>query len=272
MEKNFVHLHLHTEFSLLDGACRIKEVVKKAKSLNMPAIAMTDHGNMYGAVNFHDECVKQGIKPILGCEFYVCDDLNNKSDRKYAHLILLVKNEIGYKNISKLNTIAFTQGFYYKPRIDYNTLEKYTEGLICLSACIAGDIPQYLLNGFDEEAYKLATRLKNMFGEGDFYIELQNHYLKDEIVVLPKLIKLARDLGFEGMLVLSPKELPIVHQFFSPTDEEVAWANEMVELAEEAVREGNGVAVKDNKFIGPPMVKMARNILAKNNLITWKKS
>ncbi len=195
MDKNFVHLHLHTEFSLLDGACRIKNVVKKAKELNMPAIAMTDHGNMFGAVAFFEECKKQGIKAIIGCEFYVCDDLHNKSDRKYAHLILIAKNEIGYKNLSKLNTIAFTEGFYYKPRIDYNTLEKYAEGLICLSACIAGDIPQSLLNGFNEDAYLLANRLKDMFSDGDFYIELQNHFLKDEIVVLPKLMKLAKDIG-----------------------------------------------------------------------------
>ena len=196
MDKNFVHLHLHTEFSLLDGACRIKDVVKKAKELNMTALAMTDHGNMFGAVAFFEECKKKDIKPIIGCEFYVCDDLHNKSDRKYAHLILLAKNDIGYKNLSMLNTIAYTEGFYYKPRIDYNTLEKYTDGLVCLSACIAGDIPQYFINGFDEEAYKLATRLKNMFKD-DFYIELQNHFLKDEIVVLPKLIKLASDLNIK---------------------------------------------------------------------------
>ena len=199
MENNFVHLHLHTEFSLLDGACRIKDIVKRAKELDMTALAITDHGNMFGAVAFFEECKKKGIKPIIGCEFYVCDDLHNKSDRKYAHLILLAKNEIGYKNLSMLNTIAYTEGFYYKPRIDYKTLEKYSEGVICLSACIAGDIPQYFLNGFDEEAYKLANRLKNMFAEGDFYIELQNHFLKDEIVVLPKLMKLASDIGVKAV-------------------------------------------------------------------------
>lgn len=194
---NFVHLHLHTEFSLLDGAAKIDKVVHKAKELGMPAIAMTDHGNMYGAISFYDKCVEEGIKPIFGCEFYVVDDINNKSQRGYAHLILLVKNEIGYKNISKLNTIAFEEGYYYKPRIDYNILEKYSEGLICLSACIIGDIPNYFLKGMDDEAYKLANRLKNMFAPGDFYIELMDHNIPQEKAVLPKLIKLAKDLNIK---------------------------------------------------------------------------
>lgn len=195
MKNNFVHLHLHTEFSLLDGAARIDNVVQRAKDYGMPAIAMTDHGNMFGAITFFDKCQEVGVKPIFGCEFYLCNDLTNKNSREYAHLILLVKNEIGYKNISKLNSIAFCEGFYYKPRIDYNTLEKYSEGLICLSACIAGDIPQYLLKGMDDEAYKLGLRLKNMFAEGDFYIEVQDHFLKEEKFVLPKLYELAKKLG-----------------------------------------------------------------------------
>lgn len=206
MDKNFVHLHLHTEYSLLDGACRIKKVVKRAKELGMPALAMTDHGNMFGAIKFFDACVdldkkyfeEKGVpivKPIFGCEFYLCSNLENKESREYAHLILLVKNEVGYKNISMLNTIAYEKGFYYKPRIDYDTLKKYSEGLICLSGCLAGDIPQLLLKGFEEEAYKLGLRLKNMFADGDFYIELQNHFLQDEIVNLPKLKELAKKLG-----------------------------------------------------------------------------
>ena len=196
-ENNFVHLHLHTEFSLLDGAAKIDRVVHKAKELGMPAIAMTDHGNMYGAISFYDKCVEEGIKPIFGCEFYIVDDIYNKSARTYAHLILLVKNEIGYKNISKLNSIAFLDGYYYKPRIDYHLLEKYSEGLICLSACIVGDIPNYFLKGMDDEAYKLAERLKNMFAPGDFYIELMDHNLPQEKAVLPKLIKLAKDLDIK---------------------------------------------------------------------------
>ena len=206
MDKNFVHLHLHTEYSLLDGACRIKDVVNKAKQLNMPALAMTDHGNMFGAINFFDACVSLDedyykehghpiVKPIFGCEFYLCNDLTNKENREYAHLILLVKDEVGYRNISMLNTIAFRDGFYYKPRIDYKTLAKYSKGLICLSGCLAGDIPKFLLKGFDEEAFKLGLELKKMFDDGDFYIELQNHYLQDDVVVLPKLKELAKKLN-----------------------------------------------------------------------------
>ena len=193
--EKFVHLHLHTEYSLLDGAARIKKVVKKAKELGMPAIAMTDHGNMFGANRFFEACESNGIKPIFGCEFYLCNDMTDKSDRGYAHLILLVKNEEGYKNISKLNTIAYTEGYYYKPRIDYKTLKQYAKGLICLSACIVGDIPSLLLRGLDDEAYKLGLELKEMFDDGDFYIEVQDHFLPEEKKVLPKLYEIAKKLN-----------------------------------------------------------------------------
>ena len=191
-EKPFVHLHVHTEYSLLDGAARIKKVVKMAKKHNMPALAITDHGNMYGSVAFFDECEKEGIKAIFGCEFYVADDLNVKQGKtKLDHLILLVKNEQGYKNISMLNTIAFRDGFYYKPRIDYPTLEKYSEGLVCLSACVGGTIPQLILNGMYEKAEEQVVWFKRVFGE-DFYIELQNHDLQDELTVYPKLKEYAK--------------------------------------------------------------------------------
>ena len=212
MDKQFIHLHLHTEYSLLDGATRIPSIVKKCMDEDIPAVAMTDHGNMYAACTFFDECnaqydeykkqcSKKGIPPtkkpvklIIGCEFYVCDDITVKSEKR-AHLILLAKNDIGYKNLSKLNAIAFRDGFYYKPRIDYNVLSQYSEGIICLSACIAGDIPQLLLHDLDEEAEKLALRLKNMFAEDDFYIEVQNHHIPDELYVLPKLFDLAKKIG-----------------------------------------------------------------------------
>ncbi len=206
-EKNFVHLHLHSEYSLLDGATRIDTLVKRAKELGMRAVAVTDHGNMYGAVTFFDACVsldeayykehgKPIVKPILGCEFYVCNDHTKKEGReKLNHLVLLVKNEQGYKNISKLNAIAFRDGFYFKPRIDYKLLAQYSEGLVCLSACIAGTVPQYLLNNEDDEAEKNALLLKNMFAEGDFYIEVQDHGLKEEKYVLPKLYALAKKIG-----------------------------------------------------------------------------
>ncbi|MBQ7307601.1 MAG: DNA polymerase III subunit alpha [Clostridia bacterium] len=214
MDKKFVHLHLHTEYSLLDGATRISSLVKKCMDEDIPAVAMTDHGNMYAACTFYDECKsqyddylkdceKKGIEPtkdklklIIGCEFYICDDITIKTGRsKYSHLILLAKNETGYKNLSKLNAIAYRDGFYYKPRIDYNTLSKYSEGVICLSACIAGDIPALLLEGRDEEAENLALRLKDMFAEGDFYIEVQNHFMNEELYVLPKLFELAKKIG-----------------------------------------------------------------------------
>lgn len=206
-EKGFVHLHLHTEFSLLDGATRIDSLVKKAKDLGMRAVAITDHGNMYGAVTFFDACVsldeayykehgKPIVKPILGCEFYVAKDYTKKEGReKLNHLILLVKNEKGYQNISKLNAIAFRDGFHFKPRIDYTLLEQYSEGLVCLSACVAGTIPQLLLENQDDEAEKVALRLKNMFAPGDFYIEVQDHNLKEEKYILPKLYALAKKIG-----------------------------------------------------------------------------
>ncbi|MBQ8452003.1 MAG: DNA polymerase III subunit alpha [Clostridia bacterium] len=206
-EKGFVHLHLHSEYSLLDGACRIDNMVKRAKNMGMRAVAVTDHGNMYGAVSFFDACValdeayykehgKPIVKPILGCEFYVAPDHTKKEGReKLNHLILLVKNEQGYKNISKLNSIAFRDGFYFKPRIDYKLLEQYSEGLVCLSACIAGTIPQLLLHDQDDEAEKFALKLKNMFAPGDFYIEVQNHGLKEQLYVLPKLYALAKKIG-----------------------------------------------------------------------------
>ncbi len=205
--RGFVHLHLHSEFSLLDGATRIENLVKTARDMGMRAVAVTDHGNMYGAVTFFDACValdeayykEHGtpiVKPIFGCEFYVANNyLVKEGKEKFHHLILLVKNEKGYQNISKLNAIAFRDGFHFKPRIDYDLLEQYSEGLICLSACIAGDIPQYLLNGQDEEAEKLALRLKNMFDDGDFYIEVQDHGLKEQKYVLPKLYSLAKKIG-----------------------------------------------------------------------------
>lgn len=195
-EKNFVHLHNHTEFSLLDGIARYKDLIKKAKKLNMPAVAITDHGNMYVYLKFYTECLVQGIKPIIGCEFYIANDyLNKVGKQKYSHLVLLAKNNEGLKNLFKLDSIAFVDGFHYKPRIDYNLLEKHSEGLICLSACLAGDIPKLLLNNEWDEAEKLALRLKNMFAPGDFYIELQNHNIPEQLDVLPKLDALAKKIG-----------------------------------------------------------------------------
>lgn len=179
---NFVHLHVHTEYSLLDGAARISQIVKRANELGMPALAMTDHGNMYGACAFFDACTAKGskVKPILGTEFYICDDLTQNVKQKLRHLVLLVKDEQGYKNISLLNAIAFRDGYYYKPRIDFKTLFAHKEGLICLSACIAGDIPQAILNHDYDRAEELVRLFKNEFGD-DFYLELQNHGMEEEL-------------------------------------------------------------------------------------------
>lgn len=198
-EKPFVHLHLHTEYSLLDGATRIDTLFDACKGKNMPAVAITDHGNMYGAYHFYCLAKKKGIKPIIGCEFYMADDLTVKSGdvkREFNHLVLIAKNNTGYKNLVKLNSIGFVDGYYYKPRIDFKTLSQHSEGLICLSACIAGQLPRLLRDGMWEEARKLVKQYKELFGE-DYYIELQDHGIADEIYVMPKLIKIAEEFGVE---------------------------------------------------------------------------
>lgn len=196
----FTHLHVHTVYSLLDGAAKIPALVSRAKELKMDSIAITDHGVMYGVIDFYKECAKQGIKPIIGMEAYVAPAslYDREGVREYNHLILLAKNQTGYKNLVKLSSIAFVDGFYYKPRIDYDILEKYSEGLVCLSACLAGSIPQALLHGRYDEARALALRLKGVFGD-DFYIELQNHGLSEQLEVLPKLAQLARELDIKAV-------------------------------------------------------------------------
>ena len=194
--KNFVHLHVHTEYSLLDGVARVKQLVKKVKECGGTAVAMTDHGTMAGSLHFFAECYKNNIKPIIGCEFYVANDRTYKQGKPdNAHLVLLAKNNEGYANLLKLNASACKEGFYYKPRIDYDVLEKHSKGLICLSACLAGHIPSLLLNRRYDEAYELGLRLKNMFDEGDFYIELQNHGLPEQLEILEPLNNLAKKLG-----------------------------------------------------------------------------
>lgn len=194
----FVHLHVHTQYSLLDGAARIDELVARAKALGQDALAVTDHGVMYGVIDFYKACRKAGVKPILGMEAYVAPrsmrDREGAQDREYAHLILLAKDETGYRSLMLLSSEAFIHGFYYKPRIDYDLLEAHAEGLVCLSACLAGDIPQALLHGRYDDAKRLGERLHRMFGD-DFYIELQNHGLPEQQRILPGLRKLAAELG-----------------------------------------------------------------------------
>ena len=196
----FVHLHVHTQYSLLDGAARIPELVRRAKSLGQDALSITDHGVMYGVIDFYRACEKEGIKPILGMEAYVAPrsrfDRDGSQDREYAHLILLAKNETGYKNLMLLSSEAFLHGFYYKPRIDYDLLAEHAEGLVCLSACLAGDIPQLLLKNRYDDAKALAARLQSIF-HGDFYIELQNHGIPEQQQVLPGLRRIAKELSIK---------------------------------------------------------------------------
>ncbi|MCE5189481.1 MAG: DNA polymerase III subunit alpha [Eubacteriales bacterium] len=195
---NFTHLHVHTQFSLLDGAARISDLVARAKSLGQTALAVTDHGVMYGVIDFYKACKKEGIKPLIGMETYIAPrsmrDREGSQDREYAHLILLCKNQTGYENLMYLSSEAFLHGFYYRPRIDYDLLEQHCEGLVCLSACLAGDIPQALLANNYDGALAYAKRLQGMFGE-DFYIELQNHGIPEQLQVLPGLRKIAAEIG-----------------------------------------------------------------------------
>ena len=193
----FVHLHVHSEYSLLDGMSRIKDLPVRAKELGMKAIALTDHGVMYGAVDFYKECKKNDIKPIIGCEVYVAprSRFNKEAnlDNAYNHLILLAKNKTGYQNLSKLVSLSFVEGFYYKPRIDLEILEKYSEGLICLSACLAGSLSQAILKDDMQKAEEIALWHKKIFKD-DYYIEIQHNGLRQQIMVNQKLIELARKL------------------------------------------------------------------------------
>ncbi len=195
--KEFVHLHVHTEYSLLDGLARIKKLVKMTKERGWRAVAMTDHGNMFGTIKMYEACIEAGIKPIIGCEFYICQDHLNKSGREdTGHLILIAKNNTGYHNLLKLISIAHVEGMYYKPRIDYKLLEKYHEGIICLSACLAGHLQKFILQRRFDEARELAIWFKNLFGD-DFYIEIQNHNLPEDKEVILGQTKLAKELGIK---------------------------------------------------------------------------
>ena len=195
---DFVHLHLHSEYSLLDGACRIADIPARAKACGHTAVALTDHGVMYGAIGFYNACVKQGIKPIIGCEVYVApasrfEKHPNAGTRSGYHLVLLCKNLTGYRNLMYLVSKGFTEGFYSKPRIDMELLAEHSEGLIALSACLAGRIPQQLLIGNYDAAKRAAMEYAALFAPGDFYIEIQDHGLADQRQVLPELVRLARE-------------------------------------------------------------------------------
>lgn len=200
---DFVHLHVHTEYSILDGACKVEKIFPRLKETGQNAIAITDHGNMYATLYFAEEAKKAGIKPIIGCEMYMCENMYEKGsgngNGNYDHLILLCKNKQGYKNLILLDSDAYVDGFYYKPRSDYKHLKEHSEGLICLSACLAGKLPRLLLSGNYEAAYRHAKEMKEIFGE-DYYIELQDHGLREQKQVNPLLIKVARELDI-GLVV-----------------------------------------------------------------------
>ncbi|AWB44058.1 DNA polymerase III subunit alpha [Paenibacillus sp. CAA11] len=198
MDNGFVHLHVHSEYSLLDGAARLEELVEQAASFGMKSLALTDHGVMYGAVPFYKLCKAKGIKPIIGCEAYFTSgsrkERGSRKDQPIYHLILLAKNMTGYRNLMKLCSIGHLEGHHYKPRIDWDALTRHKEGIIALSACLGGEVPQHLLHGRHEEAKRAALRYKEAFGE-DFYLELQDHGLQEQRKVNPLLIQLAQDIG-----------------------------------------------------------------------------
>ena len=194
---SFAHLHLHTEYSLLDGACRIKPLVKRLSELGMTHCAVTDHGVMYGAVDFYSACKEAGIHPVIGCEVYICPNRFDKQNisREYSHMILLCENQEGYRNLTKLVSAGFTEGFYYRPRIDYDLLKEHHEGLICLSACLSGDLPKLVLQGRMEDAKAYALEMEALFGKGNYFIEIMDHGLPDEKAMVPGLVEISRQTG-----------------------------------------------------------------------------
>ena len=212
MPDSFTHLHVHTEFSMLDGAARLDELVAKAVGDGQPAIGITDHGNMYGTLDFYRECNKQGIKPIIGTEAYMAHDHRSERPTRrgriddsggdteggkklYYHLTLLAENQTGYKNLIQLSSLAFMEGYYYKPRMDWELLEKYSDGLIATTGCLGGHVLQALLNGDDKGALAKASRLQDIFGRDNLFVELQDHGLQAQRDTNPKLIEIAKQIG-----------------------------------------------------------------------------
>ena len=198
----FTHLHVHTEYSLLDGSNKIKEYVARVKDLGMTAAAITDHGVMYGVIEFYKAAKEAGINPILGCEVYVAP--NSRFDRetvhgedRYYHLVLLAENDTGYSNLVKIVSKGFVDGYYYKPRVDMEVLETYREGIIALSACLAGEVQRYLVRGFYEEAKETALKYQSCFGKGNFFLELQDHGIPQQQIVNQQLMRLSKETGIQ---------------------------------------------------------------------------
>ncbi|MCL1787025.1 MAG: DNA polymerase III subunit alpha, partial [Defluviitaleaceae bacterium] len=195
----FVHLHVHSEYSLLDGSAKIEELITRAKEMGMDSIAITDHGVMYGAIDFYRAANKEGIKPILGCEVYVATGSrhtkNSREDGSGLHLVLLAENETGYHNLMKLVSLGFTEGFYYRPRVDLEVLQQYCQGLIALSACLGGVVPKVLLTKGYEAGKEAALMYNDMFGQGNFYLELQDHGLDEQKQINQMLIRMSKETG-----------------------------------------------------------------------------
>ena len=196
-DKPFVHLHCHTDYSLLDGACESKRLMEAVERQGMPAVAMTDHGNMFGAVEFYNEARKHNVHPVIGCEVYVSQqDRHIKNDtNRYNHLVLLCENQEGYRNLIKLVSTGFLDGFYYKPRIDKDLLAQHSKGLIALSACLKGDINETLMNDRYDEARRLAYEYQDLFGRENFFLEIQDHGLNEDRHVMPQVYRLSSETG-----------------------------------------------------------------------------
>ena len=195
----FAHLHVHTEYSLLDGCCRIKKLIDRAADLGQNSIAITDHGVMYGVIDFYKYALKKGIKPIIGCEVYVAPESRfekkKRADGNYSHLVLLCENNQGYRNLIKLVSYGFTEGFYSKPRVDKELLEKYHEGIIALSACLAGEIPRLLLNGQYDKAKQSALWYRDTFGINNYFLEIQDHGISEQQIVNAQIMRISSETG-----------------------------------------------------------------------------
>jgi DNA polymerase-3 subunit alpha len=197
---DFVHLHTHSDFSLLDGAASIEDLVARAKALGMKALALTDHGNMFGSLRFYKECRKEGIKPIVGCEAYLAPDSRHtksggEKGARYHHLGLLARDVTGYRNLLKLCSLGYTEGFYYKPRIDEELLARHHEGLIALSGCMGGELPSLILRGETDKARARAAAYRELFGEGGYYLEVQNHGIPEQVMINRELVEISRSTG-----------------------------------------------------------------------------
>ena len=215
----FTHLHVHTEYSLLDGSNKIKEYVKRVKELGMNSAAITDHGVMYGVIDFYRAARAEGINPIIGCEVYVAPnsrfdkELTGGEDR-YHHLVLLAENNRGYANLMKIVSKGFTEGYYYKPRVDMEVLEKYHDGIIALSACLAGEVPRLIQKGLLEEAKKCALKYKKCFGENNYFLELQDHGIPEQRTVNAALLGISKELNIEMTYTILTKKMWFHMTFF----------------------------------------------------------